>query len=155
MSRESEDGHRYSHGRRGVQSSIVTGAIFTVVFGVVWAMNPGSWFWVFPLVFAGVLPLVNGLQRLGGERRQEPKRVADRTLSQEKQVLQAARDEGGIVTPTIVALKTDLSIQEAEKVLEGMAQKGYAAMHVTESGRLEYEFPEFLPRVDEHSGGTG
>ena len=46
------------------------------------------------------------------------------------------KENAAQVSPTVVALKTELSIQEAEKMLEEMARKGYALMRVTESGRL-------------------
>ena len=150
MSHDSSGHHRSSS-----RGSIATGLVFTAAFGIAWAVT-GLWFFVFPFVFAGVLPLVNGLLALPRGRGEASRRAApDAALaSREKQVLQAARDEKGIVTPTVVALKTELSIQEAEKMLEEMARKGYALMRVTESGRLEYEFPEFVPRLDAGSDPT-
>lgn len=143
--------HRYERrGKRSPEASITTGAIFTLAFGLGWYFT-GTWWFVFPMVFAGILPLVEGLRRLGRERQLRvdgTQREALRsTASAEKQILLTAKEEKGIVTPALVALKTDLSIQEAEKLLEEMARKGYAAMRVTESGRIEYEFPEFLPRL--------
>jgi predicted transcriptional regulator len=72
--------------------------------------------------------------------------------SVEKQILLAAKEENGIVTPALVALKTELSIQEAEKMLDDMAQNGYTVMQVRESGRIEYEFPEFMPRLGNGAG---
>jgi len=142
--------HTSGHHGSSPRGSITTGLVFTVAFGVAWAAT-GLWFFIFPLVFAGVLPLVNGLMALPRARRVESRSrsAVSAVASREKQVLQAARDEQGIVTPTVVALKTELSIQEAESMLEEMARKGYALMRVTESGRLEYEFPEFLPRLGE------
>ncbi|MBN1836479.1 MAG: hypothetical protein JW820_11560 [Spirochaetales bacterium] len=143
---------RYS-GRQGSspRRSIATGLAFTVAFGIAYlATRPGGWFFIFPLVFAGILPLVNGLLALGRSGRVQDRRPAARPAlpSAEKQVLQAARDEQGIVTPAVVALQTELSIQQAEQALEEMARKGYAVMRVTDSGRIEYEFPEFLPRLE-------
>jgi hypothetical protein len=132
---------------RSAHSSITTGLVFTAGFGIAWAVT-GLWFLVFPMVFAGVLPLVRGLLRLPASRDREKHTELSRTVAREKQVLQAARDERGIITPTVVALKTDLSIHDAEQMLEDMARKGHALMRVTESGRVEYEFPEFLPRLD-------
>ncbi len=43
----------------------------------------------------------------------------------------------------MVALKTELSIEEAQGLLEQMARKGYAVMHLRDNGRIEYEFPQF------------
>ena len=53
---------------------------------------------------------------------------------------------------TCVALKTELSIQEAEKKLDEMAQNGYTQMQIRENGRIEYEFPEFMPRLENGAG---
>jgi hypothetical protein len=146
------DHHSSYRSRSSSQSSIVTGAVFTIGFGVALLVWRDMWFFVFPLVFAGILPLVNGLLRLTRRRQVESSAAVTRIAAREKKVLQAARDEQGIITPTVVALKTDLSIQEAEAMLEEMARKGYALMRVTEGGRVEYEFPEFLPRPDGVSG---
>ena len=38
-----------------------------------------------------------------------------------------------------------LSLAEAERVLDGMARGGHATVSVTDDGRVEYEFREFLP----------
>jgi hypothetical protein len=146
--------HSHSHDR-SPRASITTGLVFTVGFGIAYlATRPWGWFFLFPMIFAGVLPLVNGLIAL--PRGRQADRKSDGTgpvvAAREKQVLRAARDEQGIVTPTVVALKTELSIQEAEKILEEMARKGYALMRVTESGRVEYEFPEFVPRLGTDGG---
>lgn len=72
----------------------------------------------------------------------------DDEASGEKQVLQTAKAEKGLITPALVALKTDLTMERAEKILESMARKGYAEMRVSDSGRVEYEFPEFIPRLE-------
>jgi hypothetical protein len=148
----SHHSHRYD---RSPRASIATGLVFTVGFGAAYlATRPWGWFFLFPMIFAGVLPLVNGLIALPGSGRLEKKGegTGRAVASREKQVLQAARDEQGIVTPTVIALKTELSIQEAETVLEEMARKGYALMRVTDSGRVEYEFPEFVPRLGSDAG---
>jgi hypothetical protein len=144
--------HDHGHGqRRSAEASITAGAVFALGFGVAWAVT-GIWPFIFPMVFAGVLPVVEGFRRLRLERVERPTRVGAsageqrRLPSAEKQVLQAAKEEEGCVTPALVALKTELSIDEAEKILEGMTQKGYASMQVNDDGRIEYHFPEFQPR---------
>ena len=67
----------------------------------------------------------------------------------EKEVLKIAQLEQGRVTPAMVALKSNLTTQRAEEVLQKLAKSGYAAMEVTEDGRVEYEFPEFRKRIEE------
>lgn len=134
--------------RRSAEASLSSGIVFTAAFAIAWSVT-GWWFFVFPLIFVGVMPLVEGLRRLVSQRNRP--RVSARagagSVSSEKQVLLVAKEERGVVTPALVALKTELSIQEAEKILESMAQLGHAQMRVTENGRIEYEFPEFMPRL--------
>ncbi len=97
-------------------------------------------------MFAGVLPFLHGLRRLIAAR---PARLspAEREAADEKQVLRIARDANGKVTPALIALETDLTAAQAEEALQRMARKGYAAMHVTDDGRVEYEFAEFMRRL--------
>jgi hypothetical protein len=139
--------HHEHRKRRSAEASITSGAVFTVAFGLAGILTQQWWF-IFPLVFAGILPLAEGLRRLRRERL-PPKQVEEQpqalltSAAAEKQILLAAKEEKGIVTPALIALKTELTIQEAEKLLEEMARKGYAMMHVRDDGRIEYEFPEF------------
>lgn len=139
--------------RRSAEASLTSGIVFTAAFGIAWSVT-GLWFFVFPLIFAGVIPMVEGFRRLLSERRgpQVSAPAGRGAVSSEKQILLAAKEEKGVVTPALVALKTDLSIQEAEKALENMAQLGYAVMRVTDEGRIEYEFPEFMPRLEGDAG---
>ena len=145
-----------SRRRKSAEASLTSGAVFTVAFGVAWSVT-GWWFFIFPLLFAGVLPMVDGLRRIGSQKRRGelPPRGTANAASAEKQILLAAKENGGVVTPALVALKTELSIQEAEKALEEMAQRGYANMRVTDSGRIEYEFPEFAPPGERGGAESG
>jgi len=114
------------------------------------------WF-VIPMLFAGVMPMVEGIRRLASARYSKPSVAQARkpsVASVEKQILLTAKEEKGVVTPALVALKTELSIQEAEKRLDEMAQNGYTMMQIRENGRIEYEFPEFMPRLGEGAGET-
>ncbi len=154
MSRERENchtpserkssGHSYRSGRKkSVEASLFSGLAFSVAFGVVWYVTKQT-FWVFPLVFAGVLPMIKGLRYFIEKRSETPKTELDTEVRAEKEILRIAREKGGRVTPTMIALESYLSIEMAEKILENIAKKGYATMQVTEDGRIEYEFPEFL-----------
>ena len=139
--------HPEGHKRRSAEAAITSGLIFTVAFGLA-GFFTRTWWFIFPMVFVGILPLAEGLRRLRAERpqrrqvEQEPQVLLSSAAAQ-KQILLAAKEEKGLVTPALVALKTELTIQEAEKLLEEMARKGYAVMHVRDDGRIEYEFPEF------------
>ncbi len=150
---DGESLRRYHKRRKSAEASLTSGIVFTVAFGIAWSIT-GIWFFIFPLLFAGVMPMVEGIRRLAAARYERPAVAKKSSAWSEKQILQAAKEEKGIVTPALVALKTELSIQEAEKVLEEMAQKGYAMMHVTPSGRIEYEFPEFAPRLEGEAGAS-
>ena len=147
--------HEWNHHdrrKKTSEASITTGIVLTIAFGAAWIAT-GGWFWVFPMVFAGVLPAVEGFRRLMVEKRSSGQSDVEKENYGEKQVLKTAKDEKGIVTPALVALKTSLSINQAEKILEKMAQMGYAVMHVRDNGRIDYEFPEFTTRLEERDAG--
>ena len=145
--------HRYRRVRKSAEGSLTSGLLFTLAFGVLLVMTR-QWWWVFPLVFAGLLPAVSGLQRLMRSRLDAREHSGDREAWAEKQVLRAARDGKGVVTPALVALKTELTIEAAEQVLERLARRGYAEMRVSPGGRIEYSFPEFLPDGGAGPGGS-
>ena len=145
---------RYQRRRRSAEASLTSGIVFTVGFGIAWSIT-GLWFFIFPLLFAGVMPMVEGIRRLAAARYSkpiaaEPKKSSIASI--EKQILLAAKEEKGVVTPALIALKTELSIQEAEKKLDELAQNGYTQMQLRENGRIEYEFPEFMPRLENGAG---
>lgn len=145
---------RYHKRRKSAEASLTSGIIFTIAFGIAWSVT-GLWFFIFPLLFAGVMPMVEGIRRLVAARYTRPVVAESKKrsiASSEKQILLAAKEENGIVTPALIALKTELSIQEAEKMLDDMARNGYTVMQVRENGRIEYEFPEFMPRLGNEAG---
>jgi len=134
-----------SRKRRSGEAALTTGLVLAAAFGLAWYLtrsHPWAWLWLFPIVFAGLLPAISGIRRLGRDRSEEgPLRLA--AAEAERRILLAAREAQGVITPALVALKTGLSIQEAQGMLEQMASKGHAVMHVRENGRIEFEFPEF------------
>ena len=134
--------------KKGASESVVTGLAFIAVFGVLWAVV-GGWWWIFPLMFAGVLPTVEGIRRLLAERSQKKVDPQQRETLDEKEVLKIAQMENGTVTPSLIALKSSLTIERAEEVLQKLAARGYTSMEVTEDGRVQYEFPEFRRRIEE------
>jgi TM2 domain-containing membrane protein YozV len=64
--------------------------------------------------------------------------------SVEKETLAAAYTRGGILTPSVLAITSNLSIDEAEKELNRLRDKGICRMEASEKGTIEYHFPEFL-----------
>jgi hypothetical protein len=141
------------HDRRNAEKdeapmkSIITGSAFMVVFGVLFVTRQHEWWWVFPAVFAGVLPLLEGLRRAAFGTRGKKDSELKKDAYAEKQILRAAHEANGRLTASIAALKTNLTIKEAQGILERMTKEGHAVMNVTNDGLVEFEFPGFLPRL--------
>lgn len=119
------------------------------VLGTLYAVT-GAGIFVFIGVFVGVLPTMRGISKLlqarvGARERKELESV--RAETRERVVLRLAKAEAGCLTPAIVAVNSELTLDEAEEQLRAFADKGYAELKVTDDGRIEYIFPEFLPRA--------
>ena len=138
------------HRNKAPVETIITGLVFIGAFGTLWYLNPSFWWCIFPMAFGGLMPLLDGLRRLFSSRKQEKPDAKLSEKDQEKQILQAAHDQNGRLTAAGAALRTNLSIQEASKLLERMTKEGYAVMNVTSSGTIEYEFPDFLPEEEKN-----
>jgi hypothetical protein len=128
--------------------SIVFGGGCTLVFGWLLLTRSGSgeWWWVFPAVFGGVLPLIEGVRRTLTKDRTEQSAVPIAETEAEKQILRAAQALQGKITAPLAALNTILTIKQAQEILERMTKEGYAVMNVTNEGIIEFEFPGFLPQ---------
>jgi predicted transcriptional regulator len=136
--------HQYKKKRKSGVESFTTGLVFAAAFGIYWYFNPGHWWPIFPIIFAGVIPALNGLRmmiRLRQEKKDIPKILEDRS---EKVILKIAKEEKGTVTPAKVALESELSLEKAQQLLDKMAKKGYARMNITAEGTIQYEFPDFM-----------
>ncbi len=134
-----------SRKRRSGEAALTTGLVLAAAFGLAWYLtrsHPWAWLWLFPIVFAGLLPAISGIRRL---RREGPQAGPARlpAAEAERRVLLAAQAARGLVTPALVALETGLTIEESQGLLEQMARQGHAVMHVRDNGRIEFEFPEF------------
>ena len=133
---------------KGPWDSLLSGLVFGAGFGVFWALHPTELWPIFPIVLLGVLPFVNGARRLVAARRPRLS-ASEREAIEEKEVLRIARDSRGTVTPGLVALESDLTATQAEETLQRMTRKGYASMRVTDDGRVQYEFPEFMRGLEQ------
>lgn len=117
-----------------------------------WYFHVLSGGWLLGLgLFFGVIPVLTGTRRLvrdaveSGRGRREAledkkTRDADRRDSLEKTVLQIAKERQGVVTPALVVLRSDLKLEEAEKVLGSLAARGYAEMRIKDNGTIDYVF---------------
>ena len=121
------------------------------LFGALYGLTSSGIF-IFVGVIAGVLPSIRGMSKLlqarvGAKDRKELESAEAET--RERTVLRLARQEHGRLTPALVAVNSELTIDDAETQLREFADKGYAELHVTDDGRIEYVFMEFLPRLEE------
>jgi hypothetical protein len=128
--------------QRKLEAQLTSGLTFAGVFGALLLFH-GGWYWIFPLAFAGVMPALQAGFELWRRRRSGVARPA--RPDPQKEVLRVAREYRGRVTASMVALDTPLSIAESERTLDEMARHGHAGVTVTEDGRVQYEFREFLP----------
>ena len=137
---------------KGGTEEFISGIAFTLLFGFLYVRG-GSWIWLFPMVIVGVIPLIRGVQHYLERRSRENKKLRrkpeDERTEREKELLRLAKSEQGILTPTVVALHTSLSLQEAEQLLGELSSRGYARVEVDEEGNLRYYFPDFLPETSE------
>jgi hypothetical protein len=133
------------------QKELASGLSMIAAFGLLWVFT--DWmFWLFPMVFAGFLPAIRGFVGLMSNRL--PLSVKPKAPTQEqknrgeKEILRLAKREGGKVTPALVALETSLSIEESEIELNKLVTGGYSSMEVTDQGKIEYVFHDFVNKID-------
>jgi hypothetical protein len=121
----------------------ISDVALTVGFGVAWSLT-GFFFFIFPMVFGGIIPGIKGLLTMIRNIKNKKNIPGNNEALASKEILKVAEEEKGKVTPTMIALKTDLTLEQAEKILEKMVSKGYAQMDVTNSGKIEYTFVDLL-----------
>ena len=71
-----------------------------------------------------------------------------RSRSIEGRIFRAALKHAGRLTISDIVLETDLSIREAEEVINGMVDSTHVRMEVADDGLVVYEFPEILSRFE-------
>ncbi|MDD9985285.1 MAG: hypothetical protein OXQ31_03340 [Spirochaetaceae bacterium] len=146
---DGDSGRRKRRKEKKAEQRLAGGVACTFVFGGLWVIT-GAWFWLFPLAFVGLAPTIEGLfalRRVRAERASQVPKEPDH----EHEVLRIARAQGGRITASVIAVESSLSLAEAERVLDGMARGGHATVAVTDDGRVEYEFREFLPPATRRS----
>ncbi|MDR0567591.1 MAG: TM2 domain-containing protein [Spirochaetaceae bacterium] len=84
---------------------------------------------------------INGSFRYAQDGIAQPVREKD---SVERTILKVAKEQSGIVSPTEVALRANIPVEEAKKHLDGMVNKGFAELRVRQSGQLAYTIPEMM-----------
>ena len=67
-----------------------------------------------------------------------------RDAETESLVLKTAMELRGVISPVELALKANIPIEKADKLLQEMQYKGFAEVKVNEKGALYYEFQNLL-----------
>lgn len=65
----------------------------------------------------------------------------------ERQILQQAQQAGGILSVTALAMNSNLTLQQAEEALDEFHRRGFAQTTVSDSGTIEYAFPDLQNEV--------
>ena len=73
---------------------------------------------------------------------------SSKSRSIEGRIFRAAYKQKGKLTISDIVLETDLSIREAEEVINGMVDGTHVCMEVEDSGLVVYEFPEIISRFE-------
>lgn len=101
-----------------------------------------------PFVIAAAALLGKGLGDLRGHRNAPPD-----PINKERELLSAIRDNGGAITPAEVALRTSLTVSEADRMLSELAGKGHLLVE-SEDGSLFYRLPgRRVIEAERRSGG--
>lgn len=100
--------------------------------------TPAWPFWLPAIAF--LLLGMHGRRGAGGDRR----RARGAGPGGEKQLLVAMADAGGGITPVEAALKTSLTVDEAEEILSRLAQRGHLFVQ-SRNGVLRYTLPGKRP----------
>jgi len=64
--------------------------------------------------------------------------------SYEQMILRLAKENKGVLTVSVVALETGLSLEEAKKQLDDFVAKGFAELRTRSNGAQAYVVPDFL-----------
>ena len=117
--------------------------VFVLVLACVFLVPLTVFWWVVPLLGVAVPFALAALQRSGSV----PERP-DSKGSREQELLEALTERGE-VTPVAAAMRTSLTVDEASRMLDGLAAKGHLKPR-TEDGVVAYLLPgyERLPARD-------
>ena len=116
------------------------GAIFTsVIFVAIFGDDPDRNKTILGGIILGAIPLLTGLLLWRTSRNGERKFLMNKY---ERQILELAFQNGGHLTPTELAMKTDLTLKESKKVLESMQIEDYAELKISSNGAIVFYFRE-------------
>jgi len=100
-------------------------------------------------VIIALLALLTGTGLFGGYLI----KIANRRQieGREKMVLRIAAARGGKVTPEEVAMESNLTVDQAQKLLDELCTQGAGQLQVTEQGGLVYTFSGLLSEAERKS----
>lgn len=131
---------KYQIGKIAAVLLMIMGAIFTsVIFMAIFGDDPQRSSIIGGGFMLGVVPLIVGILLWRGSRNGERKFLMN---NYEQQIFKIASQNAGHLTPTELAMKTDLSISESKKVLETMQIESYCELKISSSGSILYYFRE-------------
>ena len=74
----------------------------------------------------------------------EPEPPPEDALTMQQRILMCAKDEGGVVTPSKIAMETACSLDEAKAELDGLVSQGHFEVRPRRDGTLVYTVPDLL-----------
>src|SRR5215218_9431519 len=117
------------------------------VFGIL--SPPGTLVVSFGLMIPAVALIASALQEANKRRRALPP-----APDKERELLSAIRDNGGVITPTEVAMDTSLTVKEADRMLSELAGGGHLSVE-SAGGTLHYSLHgKRTPELDEPGSAT-
>ncbi|MES2767255.1 MAG: hypothetical protein V4642_15370 [Bacteroidota bacterium] len=126
-------------------------AIFLIVLGAleIWRSAGLTKIYGVVLFIVGVMSWMyitqGGFKNISGNSFKKPSEKPARNPSLEPAVLRAAREKFGVLTPALLAVECNITIEEASAQLEYLAARGICTIEVNSEGRVYYHFPDFLP----------
>lgn len=116
---------------------------FGMLFGIVFVL-------IIPVVIFFGVKFMRGLTELSNKslRKDESKTPKIGAQSFQNKIMKLAFNNGGILTVSDVVLATDLSIKQAEEMLNNMVDGYRVKMEVKDSGVIVYEFTELINKKE-------
>ena len=74
----------------------------------------------------------------------EPAPPPEDAMTMQQRILKCAKDEGGVVTPSKIAMETGCSLDEAKVELDGLVSQGHFEVRPRRDGTLVYTVPDLL-----------
>jgi apolipoprotein N-acyltransferase len=125
---------------------IFMGAVFvSVIFIGIFGNDPERDSIIAGGFMLGVLPLLGGILLFRSSRNGERKFLLNKY---EQEIFKIASQNGGHLTPTELAMKTDLSLKESKKVLETMQIEGYCELKISPNAAIIFYFRELDKGLD-------